>query len=252
MDRMIHTALNSLHNLHDIRQTTAQNLSSVDIPGFRTDLPNDGAAAFVEAMDAASARVMNLETGKAGFSNKQGALRQTGIQTDVAIVSEGYFFVKPANGEIALERRGDFYLSPEGFLQNGAGDLVLDDGLQPIELPAFNEFQISNVGEISIAQLDGPEGQFQSYGFLGLTSATSEALTKGDDGKIRRFDGTVPDPKQGPLLVQGMLEQSNVDPVAQLVQSIEAQRQFEIGVKFIKMAEDIDRGGAELMRLPQN
>jgi flagellar basal-body rod protein FlgF len=40
--------------------------------------------------------------------------------------------------------------------------------------------------------------------------------------------------------------------VEELVLSLDAQRQFEIGVKFIKMAEDIDRGGAELMRLPQN
>ena len=95
---MIHTALNSLKNLHDIRQTTAQNLSSVDIPGFRKDLPNEGGSGFIEAMNTASARVMNLETGKAGFSDKQGALRQLGAQTDVAIMSEGYFFVQPKQG----------------------------------------------------------------------------------------------------------------------------------------------------------
>jgi flagellar basal-body rod protein FlgF len=61
----------------------------------------------------------------------------------------------------------------------------------------------------------------------------------------------VPAVDQQVTLVQGALEASNVDAVSELVQSIEAQRQFEMGVKFIKMAEDIDRGGAELMRLPQ-
>lgn len=252
MDRMIHTALNSLKNLHDIRQTTAQNLSSVDIPGFRKDLPNEGGSGFIEAMDTASARVMNLETGKAGFSDKQGALRQLGAQTDVAIMSEGYFFVQPKQGEIALSRRGDFSINAEGFLMNGAQELMLDEGLQPMQMPAFSEFQITENGEISVSPLDGPAGQFQAVGVLGTTSARGEVLTKGADGQIRRFDGTVPDVDQQVTLVQGALEASNVDPVEELVLSLDAQRQFEIGVKFIKMAEDIDRGGAELMRLPQN
>jgi len=249
---MIHTALNSLKNLHDIRQTTAQNLSSVDIPGFRKDLPNEGGSGFIEAMDTASARVMNLETGKAGFSDKQGALRQLGAQTDVAIMSEGYFFVQPKQGEIALSRRGDFSINAEGFLMNGAQELMLDEGLQPMQMPAFSEFQITENGEISVSPMDGPAGQFQAVGVLGTTSARGEVLTKGADGQIRRFDGTVPDVDQQVTLVQGALEASNVDPVEELVLSLDAQRQFEIGVKFIKMAEDIDRGGAELMRLPQN
>lgn len=249
---MIHTALNSLKNLHDIRQTTAQNLSSVDIPGFRKDLPNEGGSGFIEAMNTASARVMNLETGKAGFSDKQGALRQLGAQTDVAIMSEGYFFVQPKQGEIALSRRGDFSINAEGFLMNGAQELMLDEGLQPMQMPAFSEFQITENGEISVSPLNGPAGQFQPVGVIGTTSARDEVLTKGADGQIRRFDGTVPDVDQQVTLVQGALEASNVDPVEELVLSLDAQRQFEIGVKFIKMAEDIDRGGAELMRLPQN
>ena len=91
MDKMIHTALNSIKNLLDVRMTAAQNLASVDIPGFRRDLPNDGGSAFIQSFDKASARVFNLETGKAGFSDHQGALNQTGLKTDISIVSDGYF-----------------------------------------------------------------------------------------------------------------------------------------------------------------
>ena len=64
MDRMIHTALNSIKTMNDVRTTSANNLSSVDIPGFRKDLPNDGGSAFVQAMDQATARVFRMETGK--------------------------------------------------------------------------------------------------------------------------------------------------------------------------------------------
>ncbi|CRK76147.1 Putative proximal rod protein [Nereida ignava] len=251
MDRMIHTALNTLKNLQNIRQATAQNLASVDIPGFRKDLPKEGRSVFINAMDSATARIYNLETGTTSFSEKQGVLRQLGAQTDVAIMSEGYFFVEPKNGEVALSRRGDFSVNGEGQLINGAQELMLDDGLQPIEMPPFSEFRISEIGEISVTPMDGPSGIFQDVAVLGTTSAQGEELTKGEDGQIRRLDGTVPGVDQQVKLVQGALEASNVDAVSELVQSIEAQRQFEMGVKFIKMAEDIDRGGAELMRLPQ-
>lgn len=254
MDRMIHTALNSIKNLYDVRMSTAQNLSSVDIPGYRSDLPNDGGSAFVQALDQASARVFNLETGKAGFSDIQGTPKHTGLKTDISIVSEGYFYVQPIspNAEIALSRRGDFGLSVDGFLVNGADEKVLDTNLQPIELPPFTDIMISNIGEISIEPFSGPPGQFVTSGVIGLTSALNEKLTKHADTHIRRFDGTVPDPDQRVTLAQGMLEASNVNTVNELVASLEMQRQFEMSVKFIKLAEDIDRGGAELMRLPQN
>ena len=62
----------------------------------------------------------------------------------------------------------------------------------------------------------------------------------------------MPTPDQKVTIAQGMLEASNVDAVEELVLSLETQRQFEMNIKFIKLAEDIDRGGAELMRLPQN
>jgi len=91
MDRMIHTALNSIKTMNDVRTTSANNLSSVDIPGFRKDLPNDGGSAFVQAMDQATARVFRMETGKAGFSDSPGPLKQTGLKTDISIVSSGLF-----------------------------------------------------------------------------------------------------------------------------------------------------------------
>ena len=252
MDKMIHTALNSIKNLLDVRMTAAQNLASVDIPGFRRDLPNDGGSAFIQSFDKASARVFNLETGKAGFSDHQGALNQTGLKTDVSIVSDGYFYVQPKNGDVALTRRGDLRLSADGFLVNGADEIMLDNKLQPIKLPPFTDFQVSNIGEIQIEPFGGQPGKYVSGGTFGLTSARGEKLTKHEDGQLRLFDKSVPLADQDVSVAQGQLEASNVNAVEELVGSLESQRHFEMSVKFIKLAEDIDRGGAELMRLPQN
>ena len=61
--------------------------------------------------------------------------------------------------------------------------------------------------------MDGSSGIFQDVAVLGTTSAQGEELTKGEDGQIRRLDGTVPGVDQQVKLVQGALEASNVDAV---------------------------------------
>jgi flagellar basal-body rod protein FlgF len=250
MDRMIHTALNSMKNLYDQRFKMSNNLANVNVPGFRRDLPNEGGAHNL-ARDRASPRSFMLETGPAGFSSIQGTVNESGVDWDVAIVGDGYFLVQPAGGEIALSRRGDLHVNGDGLLVNGGEELVLGADLAPIAVPPHREVQIAETGEILIAPLDGEPGQFESIGVIGSTLAVGEKLVKSLDGRIRRPDGSVPAADQGARFVQGMLEAANVNPVEELVSSLEVQRQFEISVKFIGLAEDIDRAGAEVMRLPE-
>ena len=42
MDRMIHTALNSIRNIYDIWFVTSQNLANMAVPGYRREMPNEG------------------------------------------------------------------------------------------------------------------------------------------------------------------------------------------------------------------
>ena len=51
-------------------------------------------------------------------------------------------------------------------------------------------------------------------------------------------------------IVSGHLEMSNVNITEELVQSIEDQRQYEINIKLISSASEMDEGGASLMRMP--
>ena len=75
-------------------------------------------------------------------------------------------------------------------------------------------------------------------------------MAKGVDGRIRNLDGTVPDPDQSGVFAQGVLEGSNVNAIEEMVFNMDMQRQFEINVKLIKKAEDIDKAGTTLMSLP--
>ncbi len=250
MDRLAQTALSALRQMQDNKFDLAHNLANVNVPGFRRDLPNEGNAGFLKELEKLSAKVLPLETEVRKFSNESGQLQNTGLETDVAVLNDGFFYIQPENGEIALSRRGDLGLNAQNQLVNGVGDLVLSDGLEPIILPNFTSMSITDIGEVLVQQAGAPDGQLTSVGFIGSTSSEIDQLVKGLDGNIRKPDGTVPAADQTARFGQGFLESSNVSAIEELIRNIDMQRQFEINVKLIKKASDRDSAGAKLMNLP--
>jgi len=250
MDRLAQTALTALRQMQDNKFDLANNLANVNVPGFRRDLPNEGNAGFVKELEKLSAKVLPLETEARKFSNEAGQLQNTGLETDVAVLNEGFFYIQPEDGEIALSRRGDLGLNAQNQLVNGVGDLVLSDGLEPIILPNFTAMSITDIGEVLVQQPGAPDGQLTSVGFIGSTSSEIDQLVKSLDGNIRKADGSVPAADQTGRFGQGFLESSNVSAIEELIRNIDMQRQFEINVKLIKKASDLDSAGAKLMNLP--
>ncbi|MCE6953010.1 flagellar basal body rod C-terminal domain-containing protein [Cereibacter sphaeroides] len=253
MDRLIHTALNSLANLRDTRVIQAQNLASQTVPGFRRDLVNEGDPRFLQAMDAASGRAFQTERGPHEFSSAPGMLNQTGEPMDIAIAEEGWFFIQPdGGGDPALSRRGDLRLTAEGRLVNGAGEAMLDQALQPIDLPPVRSITIDEVGRITFEAQDAPEGQVTEGPVLATVIPDAGlALRKSPDGQVRAGDKPLPAPNQGAKVLQGVLEASNVNTMEELVSSIELQRTFELNLRMISTAKELDESGSRLLRPPE-
>lgn len=107
----------------------------------------------------------------------------------------------------------------------------------------------TQIGEIMVNPLEAEVGQFVSFGFVGTTAPVTE-MRKGLDGHIRYLDGTEITADQSGKLMQNALESSNVNPVEELVFSMEMQRQFETNMKLISAAKELDEGGTQLLRLP--
>lgn len=255
MDRMIYTALNALSTQRDQRVTQAQNLANMNVPGYRRDLPNEGRTYFSEALDAAKVRAYHTETGPAGFLSTSGPLQATGEELDVAVVDDGYFYIQPDNGgEVALTRRGDLKRDLNGILTNGAGEAVLNRGMQPIQLPAYRDLTITDIGEIWTVPADAEPGAAPVLsGVIATVIPDPEVvLRKGADGQIRDVNGQVPDPNQLAQLSQGTLEGSNVNTVSELIDSIDMQRHFELNIRFVSNAKKLDEAGARLLRAPDS
>lgn len=252
MDRNIHIALNNLRNIGSELRVNAQNMSNANVPGFRADLSVTREASFLTPFDQFRSRVYSQEASQSLFSTEEGSMQNTESEMDVAIRGAGYFFIAPASGgDTALSRRGDLTFDSDRFLVDGAGNRLLDTGLNPIQLPPTRRVVVEETGQIQMELLEAPEGTVVAGPIIATAVADGVVLVKSPDGHIRpAAEADLPAPDQRARLAQGFLENSNVDTIGSLIQNIESQRQFEMSVKFIALAKEIDEGGTRILRLP--
>ena len=249
MDRSIYTALNSMNILRDNQSVTAQNLANISVTGFQKDIQINFASVYLDRDKGIDPRVLALQE-PGGFDSTPGPVQQTGAPLDLAVDGTGYFIVKPANGEIALSRRGDFTVSANGTLRDGTGTQPLSVDLEPITIPPHRKISISGDGIIEIEPLNAPPGQTVRVGQIATTFGSEVPLAKTIDGFVRPIDGSIPEPDNRTILLSGFLEGSNVQSVDELVTGIDQSRAYEINVKFISTAQEIDEASASLMRMP--
>lgn len=249
MDRSIYTALNSMNILRDNQAVTAQNLANISVTGFQKDVSINFSSVYLDRDKGIDPRVMALQE-PGGFDNTPGPIQQTGSPLDVAVDGSGYFIVKPVNGKISMSRRGDFTVSADGTLRDGTGTQPLSTDLQPITVPPHRKITVSGDGIITIEPLNAPVGQTVRVAQLATTFGSEVPLAKTIDGFVRPVDGSIPTTDNRTLLLSGFLEGSNVKSVDELVSGIDQSRAYEINVKFVTTAKEIDEATASLMRMP--
>ncbi len=252
MDKMIHLSLNSLDIALRKQAVSAQNLSNVNVTGFRRDVYENFASLYLRAEDQLDTRAFAVTTGSGEFDEQQGRMRATHQATDLAIDGKGYFASKRDGLENSLTRRGDMSVSMEGNLVNGQGALILSETLQPIQVPPFREIYVREDGKLLIEPLNGEPGVTQLIGSIGLVSGEGQQMRKDLDGEIRPVDGAPIVTDQNVNVKQGYIEESNVSVIDELVASMGYQRSYEMNLKLIKLASDLDQGTASLLRMPSN
>ena len=155
MDRMIYTALNSLSNSRFDQRVNAQNLANLNVPGFKKDLSTVRASTFLANMDQYQSRYFAQASQETLFSSQNGAIQRTDERMDFAIRDAGYFFIEPKNGaDIALSRRGDFAITGDRFLTDGAGNYMLDNDMNKINVPQNRDLIIDESGVVLIEPID--------------------------------------------------------------------------------------------------
>ena len=101
MDKMVHTALNSLKMILQNQQITSQNISNASVVGYRRDSNSEFGTTYLNSEEGLNTRVFaTREIG--AFSTQQGDLESTENPLDVAIKGEGYFIIPVSYTHLTL------------------------------------------------------------------------------------------------------------------------------------------------------
>jgi flagellar basal-body rod protein FlgF len=244
MDRILYTAASGAKAAMHRHQVIAHNLANVTTTGFRAELSTFRAVPL--RGEGATTRVHALEA-TAGYLDKPGSLQHTGRPLDVAAVGNAFFAIQALDGTEAYTRAGALQVNAQGTLVGFNGLPMLDAGGAPIQVPPGAQVGIGRDGTVSAKVANEAP---QVIGRLKLvTPPAGQRLVRGDDGLFRAPDGQPLPPDDAAQLADGMLEGSNVDPIAAMVDMIAATRQYEMQMRMLQNAERNDQTAAQLLGL---
>ncbi|MCL4066030.1 flagellar hook-basal body complex protein [Pseudomonas sp. GX19020] len=223
MDSAGYVALSRQSGLMREMQIVANNVANISTNGFR----REGLvfAEHVARLDREPS--LSLSHGNVRIADlTQAGVTMTGGAFDLAIQGDGFFLVMTPEGD-RLTRAGSFTPSVDGELVRPEGYQLLDAGGAPVFVPPGAAIAVGEDGTIS--------ANGEAVGQIGLWQPADPLALRHRSGTL--FDGGMVEPVATGKIMQGFLEESNVNPVAEIARMIEVQRTYEMGQKFLE-AED--------------
>ena len=179
----------------------------------------------------------------------QGDLEPTGNEMDVAINGPGFFRVRLGNGEFRYTRDGT-------FRKDANGDMVTVDGFRlepPINFPADAEtISIAQDGTVTVSQAGGGSkeaGQILLIRFAnpaGLKAVSANLFSETLSSGIATPQ--TPGLNGMGFLRNGFRERSNVQIVDELIELIQAQRNYEVNSRTIRVGDEMLQQVSNLVR----
>ena len=239
MDSGFYAACTALVSRTQALDTIANNLANTSTVGFRAEhnVFSSVLASTGNVPDSVLNQAMNTYgvLGGDALDPSQGALQKTGNQLDLGIEGSGYFVVQTADGPM-YTRNGTFQVSSKGQLVTSSGDAVMGDQgvitMPPGPISISADGTISSNGAVAgkLRVVEFPSGtELTSMGST-YYSAPARAAAPAANSNVR----------------QGMLESSNVNPIASMVELITAQRSAEMAQRALGLFNnEIDKTAAQ-------
>lgn len=225
MDNAGYTTLTRQTGLLREIASVANNIANVSTAGYRRDavIFSEHVAALGDGPSLSMAHAAARD-----FDDRPGPLEATGGTFDLAIEGPGFFLLETPEGPM-LTRAGAFSPNADGLLAASDGALLLDAGGTPVFVPpGAGPLALANDGTLSAAgQPLAQVGLFQPADPATLSRAAGTRFAAGDVV-----------PVEEPRMLQGFLEGSNVNPVAEIARMIEVSRAYEAGQSFLDREDD--------------
>lgn len=233
----------------------SSNMANVSTPGFKGD----------QLISSTFGEEMMSRTGNTDKSNpvgladvtmaripretvtnyEQGNMRETGKNLDLAIQGDGFFQIQ-IDGQIRYTRAGSFNLNNDGFICAQDGGLLMGAN-GPIQVfnPQAGEatkdgtiidpiFQAENITVNAAGGVHDSNGNYIDQIALVTVMDTSQLVKDG----VYFTGGGAALPANGAIL-QGTLEESNVDALQSMVSMIESERHLQSAAQVLKMYDQM-------------
>ena len=241
MTQVLPISLQALQNDTSAMERIGANLANSSTPAYRREISLQQALLpasplpFSAVVDANAGRLAAAAdapppSGGIRFDTRHGTVKGTDQPLDVALLGAGFFEVQTDAGP-AYTRNGQFRLDARGRLVTGQGHPVMGRGGEIMLSPG--PATISATGEVSqggrqVAQIKVVD--FDTRGAVehpegGLYATPGAAARPLADADVR--------------MRQGALENSNVDPMTEMVDMVQVMRHFESMARVVQNYDDM-------------
>ena len=219
---------------------TATNIANTGTPGFRAErtLFSDWLQRQQRMGLPRGGQIESFAQDRATYRDTQpGTLRHTANPLDIAIGDpSGWLTVKTAQGP-RLTRAGHFQLSATGAIVDDQGNALLDTRGQPLQTtPSDTTLTIAGDGTVS-----SENGQI---GRIGVVRTDDDRKLSAEGNRLMTTTGTTT-ASPSPQIVQGALEDSNVQPIVELNRMMDSLREFQFTTEIIQSENDRQSGAID-------
>jgi len=219
---------------------TATNLANAATPGFRAErtLFSDWLAREPVGGTPPGGRTLSFTQDRSTYREQQtGTLRHTANPLDLALAGQtGWFTMLTAAGP-RLTRAGHFQLNATGVVVDEDGNPLLDANGRPLQT-APTDTQLSVAGDGTLSSENGQIGR------IGVVRPGDERQMRAEGGRLFAT-GSPTVPVQAPGVVQGAIEDSNVEPIAELNRMTNDLREFQFTSQIIQGESDRQSGAID-------
>ncbi len=237
MAESIYLVGNRLNGLMDNLQIIATNLSNANTPGYKRTV-----GAFRAVLDgfAADPADPSVPVGLSGSWSElsghytdltQGPIQVTDRDLDVAIRGPAFLVVETPVGP-RYTRRGRLYADSEGNLTDASGNPFGSDS-GALAIPG-------DTGRLTITPDGTVLADGTAIGTLSLVDIPEPDKLVAEGSSTFRNDGAAAEPAADSEVIQGSIEQSNVEALRETITLVTVMRAYEAGARIIKRLDGLD------------
>lgn len=228
MDNPGYIALSRLGAQQRSVDTIAHNIANANTPGFKANrLVFEDFVARTAGERRPGAREVAFNVDRGSYRDQApGALTRTDNPLDLALGGDGFFVIDTPRGE-RFSRSGRFTIAPDGRVTTSEGYALMSTDGRPITVTE-QDSRLTVSADGTVESQNGPLGRVRIVTFEDQNRLVPEGET------LFRGEGMEPQAAAQPKVVQGMLEESNVNAILEMTRMMTEVREFQFVHQFLE------------------